>query len=80
MDRKPVDRSHARSRAVAARRPKDRAGNGSIYLGRAFELAALLESTSDAVVGVSPDGLITGWGREPGGCSGTPSQRSLAGR
>ncbi len=62
MDRKPVDRSHARSRAVAARRPKDRAGNGSIYLGRAFELAALLESTSDAVVGVSPDGLITGWG------------------
>jgi PAS domain S-box-containing protein/putative nucleotidyltransferase with HDIG domain len=75
---KPVDRSHARSRAgAAARRPKQRAGNGSIYLGRAFELAALLESTSDAVVGVSPDGLITGWGEGAQRLFGYPAAEVL---
>jgi PAS domain S-box-containing protein len=59
---KPVGLSHARHRAGAGRRAKHRAGEGSTHLGRAFELAALLESTSDAVVAVSRDGLITGWG------------------
>jgi putative two-component system response regulator len=31
-------------------------------LDRAFELAALIESSSDAVVGLSAAGLVTGWG------------------
>jgi PAS domain S-box-containing protein len=31
-------------------------------LARAFELAALIESSSDAVVGISAAGVITGWG------------------
>jgi putative two-component system response regulator len=59
---KPVGLSQARHRAGAGRPAKRRAGEGSTHLGRAFELAALLESTSDAVVAVSRDGLITGWG------------------
>jgi putative two-component system response regulator len=36
---------------------------GSSDLERAFELAALVESATDAVVGVSPAGVITRWGK-----------------
>ena len=35
--------------------------DGSTDLERALELAALIESSSDAVVGVSPAGLIVSW-------------------
>jgi PAS domain S-box-containing protein len=59
---KPVARSHARHRAGALRSPTRRAGDAATDLARAFELAALLECSSDAVVGVSTAGLITGWG------------------
>jgi PAS domain S-box-containing protein/putative nucleotidyltransferase with HDIG domain len=61
---KPVAQGHARHRtgAVAERPAKRHAGDSSVELGRAFELAALLESAGDAVVGVSPAGLISGWG------------------
>jgi putative two-component system response regulator len=34
----------------------------SAELQRALELATLIESASDAVVGVSPEGIITSWG------------------
>jgi putative two-component system response regulator len=51
-----------RSRGGAARSATLRSSGASTDLARAFELAALIESSSDAVVGVSAAGLITGWG------------------
>jgi putative two-component system response regulator len=59
---KPVGRSRAR---YAAGRPRAarRASEGSTDFARAFELAAFIESASDAVVGISMEGLITGWGK-----------------
>src|SRR6202451_2067689 len=60
---KPVARSHARHRAGAPRSTSRRGGDAASDLARAFELAALMECSSDAVVGVSPTGLITGWGK-----------------
>jgi putative two-component system response regulator len=38
-----------------------RAAGSSAELERALELASLIESASDAVVGVSPSGLLTSW-------------------
>jgi putative two-component system response regulator len=55
-------RSPARAHAGKAGATRGRSSVGSTGLARAFELAALVESTSDAVVGVSPVGLVTGWG------------------
>lgn len=37
--------------------------DGSADLQRAIELATLIESAGDAVLGVSPDGLITDWSK-----------------
>src|ERR1700677_2650622 len=59
---KPVGRGHARHRAGAPRAVTRRAPDSSAELSRAFELAALLECSSDAVVGISATGVITGWG------------------
>ncbi|MGH2864350.1 MAG: HD domain-containing phosphohydrolase [Solirubrobacteraceae bacterium] len=59
---KPVGRSQARHRAGAARAGARRAEEASTDLGRAFELTALLESASDAVVAISHEGVITRWG------------------
>jgi PAS domain S-box-containing protein len=59
---KPASRSrtrHASARPRPAQRPSS---EGPTDLARAFELAAFIESASDAVVGVSPAGQITGWG------------------
>jgi len=39
-----------------------RTPDGPAELARAFELAALLECSSDAVAGISAAGVITGWG------------------
>jgi putative two-component system response regulator len=59
---KPVTRSHARHRAGTPRSAPRPASYDSSDLGRAFELAALIESATDAVVGVCPAGTITRWG------------------
>ncbi len=57
-----VARSRPPHRAGKPRSAPPRANYDSSDLGRAFELAALVESATDAVVGVCPAGSITGWG------------------
>jgi len=54
----------ARRRRPAGRpRPASRqTRESSLDLARAFDLAAFVESATDAVVGVSAAGVITGWG------------------
>src|ERR1700734_681825 len=59
---KPLGRSRTRHRSGSARPSTRHTTDASTDLTRAFELAALIESASDAVVGVSPAGAITGWG------------------
>lgn len=59
---KPVARTHTRHRASKPRSAPRRANYESADLGHAFELAALIESATDAVVGVCPAGSITRWG------------------
>jgi PAS domain S-box-containing protein len=59
---KPVARGHVRHRAGKPHPVPQRADYDSSDLGRAFELAALIESATDAVVGVCPAGSITRWG------------------
>jgi cyclic di-GMP phosphodiesterase len=56
---KPRQPSQRGAKRAGPRRP--RAHEGSTDLRRASELAALIESTGDAVLGVSPDGAITHW-------------------
>src|SRR5579862_8582456 len=61
---KPTVRARRR-RPPSSLRPalgQAREPSASVDLARAFELAAFVESASDAVVGVSPAGSITGWG------------------
>lgn len=59
---KPTIRARERRPASRPRPAVGRSGESSIDLARAFELAAFVESASDAVVGVSATGSITGWG------------------
>lgn len=59
---KPASRNRARRSAGRPRSAPLRTADDSPDLARAFELAAFIESASDAVVGVSAAGLITGWG------------------
>ena len=59
---KPAGRARERRPASRSRSATPRAGEGSEDLARAFELAAFVESASDAVVGVSAERVITGWG------------------
>lgn len=47
--------------AAGARSERPRAADGQAELERALELASLIESANDAVVGVSPAGLLTSW-------------------
>ena len=66
--RRPAD-----GHAPAARR----GGEVSTDLARAFELAAFVESASDAVVGVSAAGLITGWSDGAKRLFGYPSGQAI---
>jgi putative two-component system response regulator len=54
-------RRDARSRASRTAPPEPRDADGSAELQRALELATLTECASDAVVGMSPTGVITSW-------------------
>ncbi len=47
--------------AAGARSERPRAADGQAELERALELVSLIESANDAVVGVSPAGLLTSW-------------------
>ena len=55
-------RSHARRAPSRRRAAERRPAKPTNDLDRAVELAALIESTSDAVIGVSTSGTITSWG------------------
>ncbi len=59
---KPTVTARERRPASRPRRAIGPASESSTDLTRAFELAAFVESASDAVVGVSTTGVITGWG------------------
>jgi PAS domain S-box-containing protein len=55
-------KTERRVRATPAPSPRRKRGVASDF-ERAIELASLLETASDAVIGVEPDGRITSWGR-----------------
>ncbi len=55
-------RSPARTRGGKVGSAARRSSDGSPDLARAFELAALVVSTNDAVVAGTPMGLLTNWG------------------
>jgi putative two-component system response regulator len=60
---KPAGGARERRTASRSRPATRRASESSADLARAFELAAFVESASDAVVGVCAAGEITGWGK-----------------
>jgi len=59
---KPATRTLAQHAPVVSRTAPRHAASDANELERTFELAALLESASDAVAGLSPLGVITRWG------------------
>jgi len=74
---KPASRRRTRHTTDRPRPATGRAPESSTDLARAFELAAFIESASDAVVGVSPAGQITGWGDGASRLFGYPAAEAL---
>jgi PAS domain S-box-containing protein len=81
QQKKPSTRKLAPQRAPSRPRPAERRGNeDSDDLRRTVELAALIETASDAVVGVSPAGVITRWGDGAARFFGYASEEALGKR
>ncbi len=74
---KPATRKLAQHAAGSSRGEPPRAASDANELERAFDLAALVESASDAVVGVSPLGVITRWGEGAERLYGYSQQEAL---
>jgi cyclic di-GMP phosphodiesterase len=74
---KPATRKLAQHAPGGSRSEPRRGAGEANDLERAFELAALIESASDAVVGVSPLGVITRWGEGAERLYGYSQQEAL---